>query len=197
MDGLAFAACGLIFRTIMQTWNISTGRLVIRQGDITTLAFDAIVNAANTRLAGGGGVDGAIHQAAGIVELQTACQNIIKKNGTLPTGMAVITPGFGLPSHSIIHTVGPIWRDGKNDEPAKLGSAYAHSLKLAQTHAIGTIAFPAISCGAYGYPVEDAARIALSTLKQGLEANMVREISMVLHDDAAYDTWIAIAEEVL
>nr|WP_321255783.1 macro domain-containing protein [uncultured Pseudodesulfovibrio sp.] len=197
MNGLAFAADGLIFRTIMQTWNISAGRLIIRQGDITTLSVDAIVNAANNQLAGGGGVDGAIHRAAGLVKLQTACQDIVQKNGPLPTGKAVITPGFGLPSHHIIHTVGPVWHGGKNDEPAKLGSAYEHCLKLAHAHAIGTIAFPAISCGVYGYPVEDAARIALPALKHGLEANMVREISMVLHDDAAYDIWTAIAKEVL
>jgi len=195
--GLAFVADGLIFRTIMQTWTISAGRLIIRQGDITTLAVDAIVNAANTRLAGGGGVDGAIHQAAGSVELQKACQAIIRENGLLPTGEAVITPGFNLPAHHIIHTVGPIWHGGNNDEPAKLGNAYAHSLKLAHAHSIGTIAFPAISCGVYGYPVEDAAHIALTALKHGLEANLVREASMVLHDDAAYETWTAIARKVL
>ncbi len=197
ISSLAFVAGGLIFRTIMQTWTISAGRLDIRQGDITTIAVDAIVNAANPQLAGGGGVDGAIHRAAGIVKLQAACQEIIHQKGILPTGEAVITPGFGLPSHHIIHTVGPIWRGGNNDEPAKLGTAYANCLKLAHAHAIGTIAFPAISCGAYGYPIEDAAHSALTALKHGLEAGLVREATMVLHDDTAYETWVAVARKVL
>lgn len=181
----------------MQTHSIGTGRLIIRQGDITSLDADAIVNAANSHLAGGGGVDGAIHRAAGADRLQAACRRIIDDLGPLPTGEAVITPGFDLPAHHIIHTVGPIWRDGTEDEPQLLRNAYANSLKLARKHDIETIAFPAISCGVYGYPVDKAARIALTALKKGLAAGLVKEASMVLHGDAAYDTWSAAAQDIL
>jgi len=181
----------------MQTWEISSGRLFIRLGDITTLEVDAIVNAANSRLAGGGGVDGAIHRTAGTDALQKACRAIIADIGLLPPGESVITPGFKLPAKHIIHTVGPIWRGGTRDEPRLLKNAYLNSLKLAHTHNITTIAFPAISCGVYGYPVEDAAHIALTALKEGLEAGLVEEAGMILHDDAAYATWTAAAEKVL
>ncbi|WP_203529463.1 macro domain-containing protein [Pseudodesulfovibrio sp. JC047] len=181
----------------MQTWTVSAGRLTIRQGDITPLAVDALVNAANSQLAGGGGVDGAIHEAAGTSALQAACQDIIATIGHLPPGEAVITPGFDLPAQHIIHTVGPIWHGGHNNEPATLGNAYRHCLKLAHAHDLGTIAFPAISCGVYGYPVKDAARIALTTLKHGLETHMVTEAIMVLHGRSAYETWIAIAQDVV
>ncbi|MBG0791561.1 MAG: macro domain-containing protein [Desulfovibrionaceae bacterium] len=181
----------------MRHWNISTGRLVLRQGDITRLSADAIVNAANSRLAGGGGVDGAIHRAAGIERLQEACRGIIGDIGSLPPGEAVITPGFDLSATHIIHTVGPVWRGGANREPELLQNAYANSLALAHEHDIQTIAFPAISCGVYGYPAEDAARIALTALRQGLEAGLVREASMVLHGQAAFDTWAAAAREIL
>lgn len=181
----------------MKTWTIDPGRLTIRQGDITTLESDAIVNAANSRLAGGGGVDGAIHRAAGTDLLQGACRAIIRDIGSLPAGEAVITPGFNLPAQHIIHTVGPIWRGGNENEPALLRNAYLNSLRLAHENDIKTICFPAISCGVYGYPVEDAARIALSTLKEGLQAGLATEASMVLHGDAAYETWSAIAREIL
>lgn len=176
---------------------VGSGHLFLRQGDITVLAFDAIVNAANSRLAGGGGVDGAIHRAAGIVELRQACEAIIAEIGSLPSGQAVLTPGFKLPSQYIIHTVGPVWHGGVNNEPVLLRDAYLNSLRLAHENDIRTIAFPAISCGVYGYPVEDAARIALTALKEGLEAGLVAEAGMVLHGEAAYATWSAAAEEVL
>lgn len=181
----------------MKTWKTGSGRLFIRQGDITTLEMDAIVNAANSRLAGGGGVDGAIHWVAGADKLQPACQKIITDIGSLPPGEAVITAGFALPAKHIIHTVGPVWSGGTNDEPKLLQNAYLNSLKLAQKNDITTIAFPAISCGVYGYPVEDAARIALSALKEGLETGLVEEAGMVLHDETAYTLWTAVAEEVL
>jgi len=181
----------------MKTWKIGSGRLFIRQGDITTLEVDAIVNAANSRLAGGGGVDGAIHRAAGADALQQACQTIIADIGSLPPGEAVITPGFDLPAKHIIHTVGPIWRGGTNDEPRLLRNAYMNSLQLAKENDITTIAFPAISCGVYGYPVEDAAHIALTALKEGLAAGLVKEAGMVLHGNAAYETWTAAAEKAL
>lgn len=181
----------------MQSWQIGSGHLFIRQGDITTLDADAIVNAANSRLAGGGGVDGAIHQAAGPSELQKACRTIIAEIGSLPPGEAVITSGFALPAKHIIHTVGPIWRGGDDNEATLLRNAYLNSLRLARQYDIKTIAFPAISCGVYGYPVADAARIALTALKEGLEAELVAEAGMVLHGEAAYATWLAAAEDVL
>jgi len=181
----------------MQTWNAGRGRLTVRQGDLTTIEVDAIVNAANSRLAGGGGVDGAIHRAAGAANLQNACRAIIAEIGSLAPGKAVLTNGFDLPARHIIHTVGPFWRGGQSKEPQLLENAYMNSLRLAKQHAFTSVAFPAISCGVYGYPVGQAARIALSALKSGLEAGLVNKAFMVLHGDAAYDTWTAIAREIL
>ncbi|WP_319581995.1 O-acetyl-ADP-ribose deacetylase [uncultured Pseudodesulfovibrio sp.] len=182
---------------MQKTWSAGPGRLTVREGDITRLDVDAIVNAANSRLAGGGGVDGAIHRAAGIDKLQAACREIIREIGSLPPGETVLTPGFNLPASHVIHTVGPIWHGGKDNEPALLSNAYMNSLRLAQQHDIRTVAFPAISCGVYGYPVEDAARIALSTLKKGLESGLVSEAVMVLHGETAFNTWSRIAEDIL
>jgi len=181
----------------MQTWNITPGRITIRLGDITTLLFDAIVNAANSQLAGGGGVDGAIHRRAGHTALQAACRKIISEIGSLPTGEAVVTPGFELPSQYVIHTVGPIWQGGNDHEAALLENAYTNSLTLAHQLNLKTIAFPAISCGVYGYPVDQAARIALTALKKGVEAGLVEEATMVLHDSNARDIWAEAAEDVL
>lgn len=132
----------------------------IVQGDITTLDVDAVVNAANTSLLGGGGVDGAIHQAAG-KELLEACREI----GECPTGEARITPGFNLPARWVIHTVGPVWQGGDTGEPDQLASAYRNSLALAARHGIESIAFPGISTGVYGFPKRQAADIALRTMK--------------------------------
>jgi len=181
----------------MQRFKIGNGYLIIRQGDITTLEVDAIVNAANSRLAGGGGVDGAIHHAAGVDKLQEACKAIMSKVGSLSSGETVITPGFNLPATHILHTVGPIWRGGADKEPELLRNAYLNSLKLAHEKGIKTIAFPAISCGVYGYPVEDAARIAFTTLKEGVEAGLVEEAWMILHGDAMYTMWSAVAKDIL
>ncbi len=131
----------------------------IVQGDITKLTVDAIVNAANSSLLGGGGVDGAIHRAAG-PELLEACREL----GGCPTGEARITPGFRLPARWVIHTVGPVWHGGERGEPELLRACYDHSLQLASTQGLQTIAFPAISTGVYGYPIEAAARIALTAM---------------------------------
>lgn len=134
----------------------------IIQGDITTLAVDAIVNAVNQVMLGGGGVDGAIHDAAG-EELFKACLKVpeVRPGVRCPTGEARITPGFKLPAKFVIHTVGPVYRDGQHGEPEKLANCYRNSLALAAKNGCKSIAFPCISTGVYGYPIEDAAKIAV------------------------------------
>lgn len=129
------------------------------QADITTLAVDAIVNAANPTLLGGGGVDGAIHRAAG-PQLLERCRQL----GGCPTGEARLTPGFELPARFVIHTVGPVWQGGGQGEAQLLASCYRHSLQLAARHELRSVAFAAISCGVYGYPFEEAAAIAVATV---------------------------------
>jgi O-acetyl-ADP-ribose deacetylase (regulator of RNase III) len=141
----------------------------LTQGDITTMAVDAIVNAANEQLCDGAGVNGAIHRAAG-PQLPAAC----RAQAPCPTGEARITPGFNLPARFIIHTVGPVWRGGEHGEAELLASAYRNSLALAHDNGLRSIAFPAISCGIFGYPVDEAARIAIDTVQDSpLEVTFV------------------------
>ena len=137
--------------------------LTVVEGDITAQDVDAVVNAANSSLLGGGGVDGAIHRAAG-PELVAECRTI----GGCPTGQARITRGYRLRARHVIHTVGPVWQDGTRGEPEKLASCYRESLALAVRHGVKTIAFPAISCGIYGYPIEAACRIAVDEVRRFL-----------------------------
>src|SRR5262245_18498173 len=152
-------------------------RLEVVTGDITKIAVDAIVNAANTRMLGGGGVDGAIHRAAG-PQLLEACRAVpeVSAGVRCPTGQARITPGFALPAKYVIHTVGPIRQGGGAGEPELLAACYQNSAALALQHGLRSLAFPAISCGVYGYPVEQAAEIAVATLRAhaaGLEVSLV------------------------
>ena len=146
------------------------------QGDITTLAVDAIVNAANQLMLGGGGVDGAIHDAAG-PELYEACLKVpeVRPGIRCPTGEARITPGFRLPAKFVIHTVGPVYYGGQHGEPEKLASCYRNSLALAAENGCASIAFPCISTGVYGYPIEDAAKIAVREVQEFLAAKYAED----------------------
>lgn len=141
------------------------------QSDITTLSVDAIVNAAKQVMLGGGGVDGAIHRAAG-PELYEACLKVleVRPGVRCPTGEARITPGFRLPAKFVIHTVGPVYRDDQHDEPEKLAACYRNSLALAAENGCKSIAFPCISTGVYGYPIEEAAKIAVREVREFLAA---------------------------
>ncbi|MBZ2171872.1 macro domain-containing protein [Nitratidesulfovibrio sp. SRB-5] len=164
------------------------GLLVVSTGDLAATATDAVVNAANAELRGGGGVDGALHCAAGPM-LLPAGQDIVARRGPLAAGEAVITPGFNLPARHVIHAVGPIWRGGTHGEPQALAEAHANSLRLAAEHGLARVAFPAISCGSYGYPPELAAPIALAEAVRGLRAGLVREVRFVLHGLSMLAVW--------
>ncbi len=174
---------------------IKGAKLAITQEDITLQDTDAIVNAANSSLMGGGGVDGAIHRAGGPAILED-CQRIVARQGRLPTGQAVITTGGNLKAKHVIHTVGPVWRGGGKGEPELLASAYRESLKTAASNGVVSLSFPSISTGVYGYPVEPAARIALETTTAFLAKGgaPVRKVVFVLFDAgtlAAYSSALA------
>jgi len=160
-------------------------QIQIIRADITELDVDAIVNAANSTLLGGGGVDGAIHCAAG-PELLAECRTL---DGCEP-GEAKLTRGYRLPARFVIHTVGPVWSGGKRGEPQILANCYRNSLQLAVKHGIRTIAFPAISCGAYGYPIRQAASIALETTKDFLSTHdRIDDMIFVLWSEDIYETY--------
>ena len=169
---------------------MADSRLRLLRGDITTLAIDAIVNAANSTLLGGGGVDGAIHRAAGR-ELLAKCKTL----GGCQPGEAKITPGYRLPTRFVIHTVGPVWSGGTRGEAETLSNCYRNSLRVAVENGLQTIAFPAISCGAYRYPIADAARIAVETTSDFLsESGSITNVTFVVSSDeieAAYVPLVA------
>lgn len=176
---------------------INKARLSLVQGDITGQATDAIVNAANSGLMGGGGVDGAIHRAGGPAILEE-CRRIREKIGRLPAGKAVITTGGKLKAKYVIHTVGPVWQGGTGVEAELLASAYTESLKLAADKGLRSVSFPAISTGAYGYPVESAARVALQTTIDFLGQNQsLREVAFVLFDSYTYGVYADILRELM
>lgn len=172
---------------------VTIGRAVLRilQGDITDQDVDAIVNAANPSLMGGGGVDGAIHRRGG-PEILEECKRIRRTQYPegLPTGEAVMTTGGRLKARYVIHTVGPIWRGGKSGEAELLANAYRNSLKLAVEKGLKSVAFPSISTGAYGYPIEEASRIALETIKEFLEReDKLEEVKLVLYTGDSYEAF--------
>ncbi len=168
-------------------------RLKVMKGDLTKQKVEAIVNAANTSLLGGGGVDGAIHRAAG-PQLVAECRTL---NGC-DTGDAKITNGYNLPAKYVIHTVGPVWRDGGRNEEQLLGSCYRRCLALAEEYDLKSIAFPAISCGAFGFPLDRAAVVALAEIRRFLETNTTLErLLVVCFDEDVYDAyWNVLNEQV-
>ena len=177
-------------------YNIGSATLTLMQGDITLQDTDAIVNAANPTLMGGGGVDGAIHRAGGPVILE-ACEVIVAERGQLKTGQAVITTGGRLKARYVIHTVGPIY-SGKLQDSALLASAYRESLKLAAGHNLKSVSFPSISTGAYGYPLNPAAGIALREVKAFLlRPSSVKEVVFVLYGEANFKAYAEAAGEIL
>ena len=161
----------------------------LQQGDITKLQVDAIVNAANNSLMGGGGVDGAIHRAGG-KEILEACIKIVNRQGGCKTGEAVITTAGKLPAKYVIHTVGPVWNGGKNNEPQLLANCYINSLSIAIVNNVETIAFPNISTGVYRFPKEQAARIAIKTVDDFLQTNQyVKVVTFICFDDENYQLY--------
>jgi len=177
---------------------INQAKLRIIQGDITKQDTDAIVNAANSSLMGGGGVDGAIHRAGGSAILEE-CKRVVARQGRLSTGKAVMTTGGNLKARHVIHTVGPIWYGGDKGEPDLLASAYQESLKLAIENQLSSVSFPSISTGVYGYPVDKASRVAIgvviASLRQGVTS--VREVVFVLFDSQTFRAYLSALKEII
>jgi O-acetyl-ADP-ribose deacetylase (regulator of RNase III) len=176
---------------------VNKTKISIVQGDITRQATDAIVNAANSSLMGGGGVDGAIHRAGGPAILEE-CKKIVARQGRLPTGKVVITTGGNLKARHVLHTVGPIWHGGSRNEAELLESAYYECLKLATDNKLTSISFPSISTGAYGYPVDEAAKIAVNTVVSFLkrQATSLKDVVFVLFDARTYESYRRALQEV-
>ncbi len=172
-------------------------KLSLLQGDITRQETDAIVNAANPGLMGGGGVDGAIHRAGGPT-IPKECKQIVATIGRLSPGKAVITTGGNLRARYVIHTVGPVWHGGDSNEAETLASAYRESLKLAAENNLKGISFPSISTGVYGYPVDKAAKIALHTVVSFARDNItsINEINFVLFDSSTYGSYLSALEDI-
>ncbi len=177
-------------------WRSESGkRLRLEIGDITRLRIDAMANAANSALAGGGGVDGAIHRAGGPAIMQEL-DKIRAEAGGCPTGSAVVTGAGKLPAKFVFHAVGPVYRDGKHGEPELLASCYRKCLELAEEHGARTVSFPSISTGVYAYPVGAAAEIALREIMTHLNAGgNVEEVVMVLFDKRSYDAFAGVLQE--
>ncbi len=172
-------------------------RVSLARGDITRQETDAIVNAANSSLMGGGGVDGAIHWAGG-PQILEECKQIVARQGRLSTGKAVITAGGNLKAKYVIHTVGPVWYGGRQGEPELLASAYRESLKLAAEKGLQSISFPSISTGAFGYPVDSAARVAIGAAISFLKEKntSIKEVVFVLFDQGTFDAYASALKEV-
>jgi len=176
---------------------INKTKLSLLQGDITRQSTDAIVNAANSGLMGGGGVDGAIHRAGGPAILEE-CKQIVSRIGRLPTGESVITTGGNLKARHVIHTVGPVWHGGHSGEPELLASAYRQSLRVAMERGLKSVSFPSISTGAFRYPAKLAATVALETVIAFLhQEESLEEVVFVLFDDATYQTYAQALEGLL
>jgi O-acetyl-ADP-ribose deacetylase (regulator of RNase III) len=177
-------------------WISGTGRkIVLEEGDITRVAADAIVNAANSALAGGGGVDGAIHRAGG-PEIMRELNGMRRQIGHCPTGSAVATAAGRLPAKYVFHAVGPVYRDGQHGEPELLASCYRKCLEMAEERDVRTVSFPAISTGVYGYPLEEAAGIALREVKAHLEKadTKLEQVTFVLYGKAAYKVYARLVD---
>ncbi len=174
---------------MIETLTVSHTQLLLKQSDITLEETDAIVNAANSGLMGGGGVDGAIHRAGGPAILED-CRKIRREMGELPTGEAVMTTGGRLKARFVIHTVGPVWHGGSHDEDRLLGNAYRNSLELAVKHHLSSVAFPSISTGIYGFPIERAAGIALATVRDFVRKHHeLKEVRFIVFSKSDFDVY--------